>query len=266
MDARDLLRAGRLKDALAAVQDEVRNRPTDTDRRWLLVELLCLDGRLDKADAQLEVLSMQAPDAAAGVALLRQVVRAEEARRQFETDGRLPEFLGPPGERLSARLRASALLRGGDPRAAAEAVAAADAGRPPVAGECDGKPFDDLRDLDDVTADVLEVLTSTGKFYWIPLDRIVSVEFKPPVRPRDLLWRRAQMEVRDGPEGEVHVAAIYAATDAACGEAALLGRATDWKGGDGAPVRGVGQRTLLVGDDAKPLLEISSLRFAGAGG
>jgi type VI secretion system protein ImpE len=265
MDARDLFRAGRLKDALAAVQQEVRDRPTDTDRRWLLVELLCLDARLDKADAQLEILAMQSPDAAAGVALLRQVVRAEQARRQFETDGRVPEFLGGvPGERLSARLRAAALLRSGDARGAAEAVAAADKDRAPLAGECDGKPFADFRDLDDLTADVFEVLTSTGKFYWVPMERVVSVEFKPPARPRDLLWRRAQMEVRDGPEGEVYVAAVYAATDAAAGEAAMLGRSTDWRGGDGSPVRGIGQRTLLVDDDARPLLEIGTLRFAGA--
>jgi protein involved in temperature-dependent protein secretion len=44
----------------------------------------------------------------------------------------------------------------------------------------------------------------------------------------------------------------------------MLGRSTDWRGGDGSPVRGIGQRTLLVDDDARPLLEIGTLRFAGA--
>jgi type VI secretion system protein ImpE len=265
MDANQLFRAGRLRDAVTAVQDEIRSRPTDRDRRWLLVEMLCLDGRLDKADAQLEILAMQAPDAVAGVSLLRQIVRAEQVRRQFESEGRVPEFFGLPTEQMSARLRASTLLRAGDAKGAAEVLAAADESRKPVRGECDGRPFDDVRDLDDVTADVFEVLTSTGKFYWVPLERVVSVEFKPPARPRDLLWRRASMEVRDGPEGEVYVPAIYARTDAAASEETLLGRTTDWQGGDGSPVRGVGQRTLLVGDDARPILEIGTMRFESAG-
>ena len=41
------------------------------------------------------------------------------------------------------------------------------------------------------------------------------------------------------------------------GEAARLGRATDWTESD--PIRGTGQRTLLVGDEAIPMLELGTL-------
>jgi type VI secretion system protein ImpE len=130
-------------------------------------------------------------------------------------------------------------------------------------GTCDGRPFEDLRDLDDLTADFLEVLTSTGKYYWVPIERLVTVEFRAPVRPRDLVWRRAAMAVKDGPEGEVYVAAIYTAPAEGVDDAMRLGRVTDWRGGDGTPVRGVGQRTLLVDDEARPLLEIRDIRVQG---
>lgn len=265
MDAHQLFRAGRLSDAVAAISEEIRSKPTDTDRRWTLVEMLCLGGRLDRADAQLEVIGQQAPDAVPGVSLLRQLIRAETARREVFAQGRLPEFLAPPDAGTTARLRALVAIRAGQAREAADLLAEAEAARVPLRGACDGAAFEDLRDLDDVTADVFEVLTSTGKYYWIPMRTVTTVEFRPPARPRDLLWRRAAMSVRDGPEGEVYVSALYPGTDAAADESMRLGRATDWSGGDGAPVRGLGQRTLLVGEDARPILEIGSLRIEPQG-
>jgi type VI secretion system protein ImpE len=111
---------------------------------------------------------------------------------------------------------------------------------------------------------VFEVLTSNGKYYWIPVDRVESIEFRPPQRPRDLLWRRARMIVHDGPDGEVYLPALYAGSHAAAEDGLRLGRATDWAGGQGRPVRGSGQRTFLVGDEAKTLMEIQVLTF-GAG-
>ena len=46
-----------------------------------------------------------------------------------------------------------------------------------LTGACDEQPFDDLRDVDELTSSFFEVLTSTGKYYWIPLERVESVEF-----------------------------------------------------------------------------------------
>jgi type VI secretion system protein ImpE len=131
-----------------------------------------------------------------------------------------------------------------------------------ASGTCNGKAFTDLRDLDDLTAPVFEVLTSTGKYYWIPIERVELIEFRPPQRPRDLLWQRARMVVRGGPDGEVYLPTLYSGTHAEADDALRLGRATEWRGGDGAPVRGLGQRTFLVGDDAYPTLELTEITFA----
>ena len=79
-----------------------------------------------------------------------------------------------------------------------------------MTGTCDDQPFDDLRDLDELTASFFEVLTSTGKYFWIPLERVDTVEFRAWERPRDLLWRRAHMVVRGGPDGEVYLPVLYA--------------------------------------------------------
>ncbi len=265
MDAKELYRAGKLAEAIAAMNEEVRSRPTDTDRRGFLAELHCLAGNFEKADAQLDVLTQGDSQGAAGIALVRQLVRAEQARRQLYTEGRVPEFIGLPTESMSIRLRALTEIRAGHAAAAMELLESAEALRVPLRGTCDGAPFDEVRDLDDLTADVFEVLTTTGKSYWIPFERVTTIEFRVPTRPRDLLWRRAAMSVKDGPDGEVFLPAIYADPEGTAGAAEKLGRSTDWRGGDGAPMRGIGQRTFVVGEEPRPILEIKDLRIEVAG-
>ena len=260
MDAHEFYRAGRLAEAIAAMNEEVRKNPADMLRRGFLAELLLVSGNLERADVQLDTLAQQDAQAGPSFALLRQIVRAEQARRQFHAEGRVPEFLGLPTPSMGLRLRASVALREGRPQEASTLLDEAEAVRVHTKGTCDGKPFEDLRDLDDMTADFLEVLTSTGKYYWVPMEHVVTVEFRAPTRPRDLVWRRAAMSVKDGPEGEVFVAAIYPTPAEGVTDAMRLGRVTEWRGGDGVPVRGVGQRTLLVDEEARPLVEIREIR------
>ena len=86
----DLLQAGRLADAIAAAEGQVKAAPADVDRRWLLAELLILAGQADRADAQLDTLISLEPRAAVTATPLRQLLRAEAARRQFFEEGRVP--------------------------------------------------------------------------------------------------------------------------------------------------------------------------------
>ena len=46
--------------------------------------------------------------------------------------------------------------------------------RPVVAGRRDGTDFADFRDADDLWAGNFEVLTTTGKYFWIPTERVVT--------------------------------------------------------------------------------------------
>ena len=41
-----------------------------------------------------------------------------------------------------------------------------------------------------------------------------------------------------------------------------LGHGTDWTDDQAGPVRGIGQRVFLAGDDAYPIMEIAELSFA----
>lgn len=258
-----LYQAGRLTDAIQAINGQLRSKPTDADLRVFLAELLSFSGNLERADLQLDTTGTQQPQVALTIALFRQLIRADQARHQLHADGRVPEFLdGDQPEHLRLHLEAFLLLREGKAEEAAATLAKAEDLRPPLAGAHDGVPFDDFRDLDDLTGGLFEVLTSTGKYFWIPAERVELIEFHKPERPRDLLWRRAHMVVRDGPDGEVFLPAVYAGAAADAPDAVKLGRITEWS--ETVPVRGSGQRCFLIGEECVPILQVGTLTFQKA--
>lgn len=261
MNPSEYYQAGQLTEAIASAIEEVKKHPADTSRRGLLCELLCCNGDLERADQHLDTIGKQDAKAMLGIALFRQLVRAETARRQFYTEGRVPEFLSEPTPAMRLHLEASIRCREGNLSEAAALLGQAEEMRAKVTGTADGEPFDDFRDLDDRTAGFFEVLTSTGKYYWIPTERVTFLEFHAPERPRDLLWIRAHMTVADGPDGEVFLPTIYHGSLDDPDQKVRLGRVTDWKGGQGSPVTGVGLRTFLVGEEAKTVLELHEIEF-----
>ncbi len=268
-EAGRLFREGNLAGALTAANAAVRRAPTDIGARVLLAELLAFSGNIERADVVLDACADLDPTAAIVVAEFRQLLRGETARRQLFSDGRVPEFLGEPTAAQRSSLAAIVALRNGDASEAARLAAEAEAARPHPSGTLRGAPFDDMRDADDLLSSCLEVITTTGKYFWIPPERVLVLEFHPAKRPRDLFWRRATMQVADGPDGDVYLPVIYpsmtAAAADAMNDALRLGRATDWQqAGDGGPTLGLGAVTILVGEEALTWLEIDSISFQAA--
>ena len=261
MNARENYEAGKLGDAVAAALAEVKAAPGDKATRAFLAEICCFTPDLERVDRQMDMLADVDPKASVGVSMFRQLVRAEQARRQFFSEGRVPEFLVDPSESLKLSMQASIRLREGDTAGAMALLTEAEEKRPKLTGTCDGTAFDEFRDLDDLTAGHFEVLTSNGKYYWVPFERVELAELRPPQRVRDLVWRRTRMIVRDGPDGEVFLPCLYPGSENAAEDAVRLGRATDWTGGSGSPTRGTGLRTYLVGDGTKTILEMQELTF-----
>ncbi len=268
--------AGDLQGALAAANAAVKAQPRDVGARWLLAEMLAFNGEVERADRILDAIISDEPTPA--VFEFRRLLRAAEARRRVFAGGGVPKLQGDDATPAqTAILRALVELRAGNAAAAAAAATEAETLRPRTPGEhappeAAGKPrlaFDDLRDADDLFSPFFEVLTAGGEYLWVPVERIRGLVFDAPRRPRDLLWRRATIDMKDGQEGVVFVPAVYPWSDPATPDALRLGRTTDWQesgggngGGGGGPVRGLGQRVLLAGEEALPLNEAGTLGFA----
>jgi type VI secretion system protein ImpE len=253
-----LFKEGKLLASIEAASILVRQSPVDIGARFLLAELLLFEGNFERAETVLDAAQSIDPNAELIVAEFRQLLRAAEARRQLVLHGRVPEFVGGPTQAQQILLQALVLWQSGDRPAAAKAVEEAEAQRRNASGTGNGAAFTDFRDADDLVGGNFEVLTTTGKYFWIPMERVGSMEFHVPRRPRDLFWRRCSMVVRGGPEGDIYLPALYEA-DAACDLTLRLGRATAWVGP--TPFRGSGQRVFLMGEEGVSIHELRTIEF-----
>ena len=113
--ASEWLKEGNLEEAIAAATATVKASPKDLEHRWLLAELLVLAGQFDRADAKFDTMMTLEPRAAVAATPVRQLLRAEAARRQFFDEGRVPELLDGAGQQVRDRLEAFVMLRDGRP-------------------------------------------------------------------------------------------------------------------------------------------------------
>jgi type VI secretion system protein ImpE len=233
MTARELYQAGKLNEAVLALNTELRANPEDVKRRTFLFELLCFAGNFERAEKQLDILAQSSPDAMTGTLLYRAALFAERMRKDvFEKK---------------------------DYPASASTV------REP-SGVLNGAAFESISDADPRIGARLEVFAA-GQYMLIKFEDIASLEMQPPKRLRDLLW--APVVLRTGPKfkdadlGEVMIPVISPLSYQHADEAVRLGRATVWEE-QGSDVIPFGLKTLLVDGEDFPILELRKLEIAGA--
>jgi type VI secretion system protein ImpE len=228
MTARNLFQAGRLNEAVQALSSELRNDPTDAQRRTFLFELLCFAGEYDRAEKQLDILADLSKEAGMGSLVYRSALHAERLRREMFEKQMFP---------LNA---------------------ANDTG-----GVINGQPFETVSDADPRIGARLEVFAA-GSYMWLPFEHIASIEIQPPKRLRDLLWIPALLTT--GPAckgmelGEVLLPVLTPFASKHPDDLVRLGRRTDWEGDD--PPIPVGQKMFLVDGEELPILEVRRLEFA----
>jgi type VI secretion system protein ImpE len=254
MNASELYKAGKLKEAIDVQIQEVKAHPADHGKRTFLFELLAFAGELDRARKQIDAINFGEAERDVATLAYRKVLDAEVLRRRLFSEGLQPQFLAPPPEHLTLRLDAVNRLREGRKTEAAEILAKAQAATPAVQGVLNDKPFTLLRDADDLFSGILEVM-SQGSYFWLPLEQIDSLALKAPKFPRDLLWVAGKLAVQDGPAGDVFLPALYPGSHEHPDDQVKLGRSNDWKGAEGEPVLGAGLRTFLVDDADTTLLQ-----------
>ncbi|PYX97617.1 MAG: virulence protein SciE type [Acidobacteria bacterium] len=231
MQSNEYLRAGKLKEAIQSLGEELRQKPLDTQRRTFLFELLCFAGEYDRCEKQLEVLAQGGRSAEIGTLLYRAALQAEKSRQQFFADH---EYAKQPAPAL------------------------------PRAGSLNGSSFHQIADADPRIGPRLEVILG-GSYIWIPFEHIASINIQPPKRLRDLIWTPAL--VRTGPSfkerelGEVLLPVLSPGSWQHPEDEVRLGRVTVWEQQqDGVEVP-FGQKMLLVDGEEVPLLELRNLEL-----
>ncbi len=234
-NANQLFQAGRLNDAVQALNEEVRNHPEDSKRRIFLFELLCFSGDYERAEKQLNILGSADMQKEMGALVYRSALHAERTRQELFTKKEYPK---PAGDGTSV---------GG-----------------PVSGILNDKPFQSIADADPRIGEHLEIFAG-GSYMWIKFEHISSLAIEKPQRLRDLLWTPARLHVgaalKDTELGEVLVPALTPFAWQDSEDAVRLGRMTAWVEGDAGQAVPIGQKILLVDGEEFPLLEVRKLEI-----
>ena len=266
MTAFELFQAGQLPEAIAAQNEVVKKKPTDEDARFELFVFLCFDGDLERAEKQLDVLGTRDDKLRTGTLVFRNLLASELERQRVFEQGNRPVL--PPGapDYVEHRLQALAQLRSGETTAAESSVAAAIEATPATPGNLDDISFDGFCDFDDVLGSVLEVFAG-GRYLWLPLEHVRSLEFSEPQSALDTLWLPAKLDDASGDSAQVHLPSRYARTTEHADASVRLGRSSDWEE-HGSLLVGRGQRVWMTatGDETREhaASSVRQLRVGGA--
>jgi len=82
VEAERLYREGKLGEAIASLQEDLRSNPHDVPGRIFLFELLLFRGDFERARKQLDVVENADPESYVGTAYQKHILRAEEKRQE----------------------------------------------------------------------------------------------------------------------------------------------------------------------------------------
>ncbi len=229
--AQDLLKAGKLSEAIQAVIHVVRDHPTDDKARTFLFELLCFAGEYDRAEKHLDALLESKTETLHGSLLYKAALHAQRTRESFYANA---EYKNSSADTA-----------------------------PAVGATINGKQYASVRDADPRIGARLEVFAG-GSFMWVPFQHLERVDIEKPRRLRDLLWvpsRVVSASTFTEDLGEILLPVITAEATRDESELVKLGRETYFGVDEDGLEIPVGQKLILADEEEIPLLEIRELVF-----
>jgi type VI secretion system protein ImpE len=254
----ELYQAGQLNQAIEALNQEVKSRPSDPEARTFLFELLSFAGDMPRAGKQLDVIAKQNVESEWATQVYQNILEGERKRACLFDEGLPPDFFLDPPAYVQRQLEAVGQLREGNADQARQLFAEVEDQRPAVPGVANGQNIDDFRDCDDLFAPVLELLIMRD-YTWVPLEQVTQIEISAPERPRDLIWVPVHLVLSDETERSGYLPTRYPGSAAHADDEIRLCRRTDWEEDAAGSVRGIGQRMFLAGDEGLPVLEARSI-------
>jgi type VI secretion system protein ImpE len=260
MDAKDLLKAGRLKEARERITEEVKASPADAAKRTLLFQVLSFCGEWDKAERHLDILAAGNPQAETGVQVYRNLISAERKRLEVTEGKNRPSFMTKLPSWLEMQFLAREKLENGDFEEASSLFREIASQTLPVRGSLDGAGFKGFKDMDDFLEHVLEVFIHDS-YLWFPFSSLRELAVPEPKSQLDLLWAPARITTVEGLDLSCFLPVLYPGSFRSEDDRIRLGRVTDWQDRGGGCYQGMGQHLFLVGDREKALLELRDISF-----
>jgi type VI secretion system protein ImpE len=263
MQAEDYWRAGRVQEALRALQELVRQRPEDARLRAFLFQLLAVLGQWERVLTQLKVLADLDPQTLPVCRIYEPVVKAELLRRDIFAGKAGPVIFGEPEPWMAQLLHGNELALKGDFTSAQKCLQEALDAAPGNFGSVNGTPCQWLADGDLRFGPMLETVID-GRYFWVPFFRIKELHIQAPKHIRDLIWLPAEFVWTNGGQAAGLIFVRYPGTEALEDGELRSARKTEWlQKADGLSY-GAGQRMLATEAQDFAILDIRSVEFSPA--
>ncbi len=253
---KELIQQSRLSDACDWLETKLKDDPLNVDMRATYVELLCVKGDLEKADNQLDMMVRQNPDFLVGALNLRQLIRAMQSRLDFYNGADSAAVFHEADAELETLLKMRLALKDNRFDEAQELAGELETLRQTVSLQINDQIFDDVRDMDDTLCGYVELFGTDGKYYLAKFSEIEFLEVKAPESIVEMLLRRVEVSIKNGPSGEAFLPVVYAESTT---EAERLARESDWNELAPQLFTGLGQKMWLAGEQALAITDIKTI-------
>jgi type VI secretion system protein ImpE len=260
MLARQQLEQGKLDVALQTLEQDVRAHPADPALRIFLFQLLCVIGDWQCALHQLRLTGELNPDNSLMVQTYGNAIACECLRQQVFAGVQSPLVLGEPPPWIAHLIEALRLIAQGEPERAKQLQNEAFEQVSVNPGRLNDEPFNWLADADQRIGPVLEAIIN-GRYYWVPMQHLRSVELDPPADLRDMVWTPARIRFVNGTGTVALIPSRYCCTEASNDSALMLARKTIWQQPFEALYIGLGQRMLVTDSGEYALLNTRNIHF-----
>ena len=256
----ELLKAGRLEEALSELQAQIRSAPSDPKLRIFLSQLLIVMGQWDRALTQLRVAAELDAGAIAMARTYETAIGCETLRMQIFAGRHRPLVFGDPEPWIAHAIEAVARSGGGDYAAAATLRESAWSEAPARSGRVDGRPFEWLSDADSRLGPFFEANVD-GKYYWIPSHRVARLDVEPPTDLRDIAWMPVHFVWTNGGDAVGLMPTRYPGSEASADAELRMARKTEWTEVAPGEFHGLGQRIFATDGDECALMDVRTIEF-----
>ena len=259
--AEQLIVAGQPREALALLQQQVREHPEDPKLRVFLFQLLSVLGDWQRALTQLQVCGELDVGTLAMVNTYRDALQCEAVREAVFEGQTTPMVFGKPQTWVALLIEALQVDARGDAAGAARLRKQAFEAAPGTPGSVNGEAFDWIADGDSRLGPVLEAVIN-GRYCWVPFATLTKVSIEAPTDLRDLVWLPAHLRFINGGESVALIPSRYPGSGAADDGALQLSRKTEWLELAPDQYRGLGQRLLTTSADELGVLDVREIELA----
>jgi len=260
MGMEDWLRGGDPSAALSDLQEQVRKNPSNAKLRVFLFQLLAIEGRWDRALTQLNVAGELDAGNLAMVQTYREALLCEALRDQIFAGHRSPLIFGQPATWIALVVEALRLAAAGEIEQSQQVRDEAFAAAPVTRGVIDDQPFEWIADADARLGPMLETIIS-GRYYWVPFNRIREIRIEAPADLRDTVWMPAYFTWANGGESVGLIPTRYPGSHASADPQLRLARRTEWTDRGAELFTGLGQRMLATDAGEYPIMDARAIRL-----